>query len=148
MCKYIFNVCVKKQLSCSKIMLKLRKILLSCLLFYQNVCHASEGKKSSLNTSYLTDSSIVFTLKFWPKMMVKSGLEKTFLKFLHGEAISFYFILLYRKEDNHKFSTKNNHLPAWRKIFLPYVLDLIHLLEQNFCPDSNLRVKTMYESVK
>ena len=32
--------------------------------------------------------------------------------------------------------------------FLPYVLDLIHLLEQNFCPDSNLRVKTMYESAK
>ena len=32
--------------------------------------------------------------------------------------------------------------------FLPYVLDLIHHLEQNFCPDSNFRVKTMYESVK
>ena len=32
--------------------------------------------------------------------------------------------------------------------FLPYVLDLIHLLEQKFCPDSNLRVKTMYEPVK
>ena len=32
--------------------------------------------------------------------------------------------------------------------FLPYILDLIHLLEHKFCPDSNLRVKTMYESVK
>ena len=32
--------------------------------------------------------------------------------------------------------------------FLPYVLDLIDLLEQKFCPDSNLKVKLMYESVK
>ena len=32
--------------------------------------------------------------------------------------------------------------------FLPYVLDLIQLLEQNVCPDSNLRVKMMHESVK
>ena len=28
------------------------------------------------------------------------------------------------------------------------LIDLIHLLEQNFCPDSNLRVKKMFESVK
>ena len=35
-----------------------------------------------------------------------------------------------------------------RIFFLQYVLNLIHLLEQKFCPDSNLRVKTMYESVK
>ena len=32
--------------------------------------------------------------------------------------------------------------------FLLNVLYLIHLLEQKFCPDSNLRVKTMYESVR
>ena len=31
---------------------------------------------------------------------------------------------------------------------LPYVLDLMDLLEQNFCQDSNLRVKLMYEPVK
>ena len=31
---------------------------------------------------------------------------------------------------------------------LPYVLDLMDLLEQNFCQDSNLRVKLMYELVK
>ena len=29
-----------------------------------------------------------------------------------------------------------------------YVLDLMDLLEQKFCRDSNLRVKFMYESVK
>ena len=32
--------------------------------------------------------------------------------------------------------------------FLPYVIDLIKLLEQKFCRDSNSRVKLMYESVK
>ena len=51
-----------------------------------------------LNTSYSNDSYIVFTLKmesvpkitiFGLKMMVKSGLEKIFLKFLHAEAIFF-----------------------------------------------------------
>ena len=46
-----------------------------------------------INTSYLTDSYIVFTLKmesiskntiFGLKMMVKSGLEKNILKSLHA----------------------------------------------------------------
>ena len=51
-----------------------------------------------LNTSYLTNSYIVFTRKmesvpkitiFGIKMMVKIGLQKIFLKFLHAEAIFF-----------------------------------------------------------
>ena len=51
-----------------------------------------------LNTSYLIDSYIVFALKiesvskntiFGLKKMVKSSLEKIFLKFFHAEAISF-----------------------------------------------------------
>ena len=40
---------------------------------------------------------------------------------------------------------------VWRNfknISFPYVLDLMDLLEQNFCRGSNLRVKLMYESVK
>ena len=47
----------------------------------------------------------------------------------------FYFIgeVSSRMEENQNF-------------FLPYVLDLIHLLEQKICLDSNLRVKQMYES--
>ena len=70
------------------------------------------------NTSYLTDSYIVFTLKmeseskntiFGLKMMVKSGLEKIFLKFLHAGD---YFHLLHNSAQNHKFSNKNKHLPA------------------------------------
>ena len=51
-----------------------------------------------INTPYLTDSYIIFTLIeesvckikiFDQKMMVKSGLENFFLKFLHAEAIFF-----------------------------------------------------------
>ena len=43
--------------------------------------------------------------------MVKSGLEKIFLKFLHAGD---YFPLLHKSAQNHKFSNKNNHLPALR----------------------------------
>ena len=76
--------------------------------------------------------------------------KKIFLIFLHAGAIFFYFILLTSFEENHKFSNKNNHLPAWRKseiFLLLYVLDLMKLLKQKVCQDSNLRVKLMYESV-
>ena len=40
---------------------------------------------------------------FGLKMMVKSGLEKIFLKFLHAEH---YFPLLHKSAQNHKFSNK------------------------------------------
>ena len=33
-------------------------------------------------------------------------------------------------------------------LFLQYELDLMDLLEQKICRDSNLRVELMYESVK
>ena len=99
--------------------------------------------------SYLTDSYIVFTLKmesvpkikiFGLKMMVKSCLEKIFLKFLHAED---YFTLLQKSAQNQKFSKKNNyHLnrPLFTSIFRPKMVFLD--------TDSILRVKTMYESVK
>ena len=73
-----------------------------------------------INTSYLTNSYIIFTFKmesvskntiFGLKMMVKSGLEKIFLKFLHAGD---YFLLLHKCAQIHKFSNKNNYLPAWR----------------------------------
>ena len=73
-----------------------------------------------LNTSYLSDSYIVFTLKmesvskttiFVLKMMVKSDLEKIFMKFLHAGD---YFPLLHKSAQNYKFIHKNNYLPAWR----------------------------------
>ena len=54
-----------------------------------------------LNTSYLTDSYIIFTLKmesvskttiFGLKMMVKSGLEKFILKSLHAGRWTLIFV--------------------------------------------------------
>ena len=74
----------------------------------------------AINTFYLTDSYIVFTLKmesvskntiFGLKMMAKSGLEKIFLKFLHAGD---YFPLLHKSAQNHKFSNKDNYHPALR----------------------------------
>ena len=61
----------------------------------------------------LTGSNIGFTLKiesvtkntiFGLKMMVKSGLEKIFFKFLHAGD---YFPVLNESAQNHKFSNKN-----------------------------------------
>ena len=46
---------------------------------------------------------------FGLKMIVKSGLEKIFLKFLRAGD---YFSILHKSALNHKFSNKN--LPAWR----------------------------------
>ena len=57
----------------------------------------------------------MFTLKmesvskntiFGLKMMVKSGLEKIFLKFLHAGD---YFLLLHKSAQNHKFSSKSHY---------------------------------------
>ena len=43
--------------------------------------------------------------------MVKSDLEKIFLKFIH---VGDYFLLLHKSAQNHKFSNKNNYILAWR----------------------------------
>ena len=78
--------------------------------------------------SYLTDSYIVLTLKvesvsknaiFGLKIMVKSGLEKIFVKFFHAGD---YFLLLHKSAQNNKFSNENNYLPAWRD-FKMFFLD-------------------------
>ena len=113
---------------------------------------------TDLNTSYLTDLHIVFTLKMESvykntivglKMKVKSGLEKIFLKFLH---VGDYFPLLHKSAQNHKFSNKNNYLPAWRDFKINFSRPLFTII---FRPkmvflytDSILRVKLMYQSVK
>ena len=145
--------------------------IIECSVFKVNQCcnilqHNGEKKKfrSSIlefflfNTSYLTDSYIVFTLKmesvskntiFGLKMMVKSGLEKIFLKFLHAGN---YFPLLHKSGQNHKFSNENNYFPAWRDFKINFSKPLFTII---FRPkmvfldtDSILRVKPMYESVK
>ena len=86
---------------------------------------------------------------FGLKMMVKSGLEIFFLKFLHAGD---YFFLLHKSVQNHKFSNKNNHLPAWRDFKIFFSRPLFTII---FRPkivflgtDFILRVKMMYESVK
>ena len=104
---------------------------------------------------YLTDSYIVFTLKmisvskttiFSLKMMVKSGLKNIF------EIPPFYFILLRSFSHNLKFSTKNNHLPAWRDFKINFCRPFFTIIFRTkiviLDPDFNLRVKTMHESVK
>ena len=112
-----------------------------------------------LNTSYLTDSYISFTLnlEYWEKICSNrfirsstygkreyfwnSSMRKPF------SSNSFYLLVL-RKITNSV--TKTTIFPHGGKseiFFLPYVLDLIDLLEQKFCWASNLRVKLMFESV-
>ena len=92
-----------------------------------------------LNTSYLTDIYIVFTLKmesvtkniiFGLQMMVKSGLEKIFLKFLHAGD---YFPLLHKSAQNHKFSNKNNYLPVWRDFKIIFSRPLFTIILRQKC---------------
>ena len=108
--------------------------------------------------SYLTDSCISFTLKmesvskntiFGLKMMVKSGLEEIFLKFLHAGD---YFPLLHKSAQNHKFSDKNNYFPAWRDFKIIFSGPLFTIILRPkivfLDADSIMRIKLMYESVK
>ena len=53
---------------------------------------------------YVSENTI-FSLK----MMVKSGLEKIFVNFLH---LGDYFSLLYKSVKHHKFSNKTNYHTA------------------------------------
>ena len=111
----------------------------------------------NLNMSYLTDSYIVFTLKmesvskntiFGLKMMVKSGLDKIILKFLH---VGDYFPILHKSAQNHKFSNINNYLPVWKNFKIIFSTPLFNII---FRPkmvvldtDSISRVKPLYELV-
>ena len=54
--------------------------------------------------------SVTKSTMFGLKMMVKSGLERIFLKFLHAGQC---FPLLQESARNHKFSNKINYLLAW-----------------------------------
>ena len=58
--------------------------------------------------STICETAAIFTLKmefvskitiFSQKMMLKSGLGRVFLNFLHAESIFFQFVLLHRKEE-------------------------------------------------
>ena len=95
--------------------------------------------------TWLIHTSLPKITIFGLKMMVKSGLEKIFLKFLH-------FPLLHKSAQNHKFSNENNYLPAWRDFKINFSRPLFTII---FRPkivfldtDSILRVKLIDESVK
>jgi hypothetical protein len=81
--------------------------------------------------------------------MVKSGLEKIFLKFLHAGD---YFPLLHKSAQNHKFSDKNYYLPAWRDFKTNFSRTLFTIIFRPklvfLVTDPILRVKRMYKSVK
>ena len=93
----------------------------------------SAGSGKTLNTPYLTETYIVFSLKkesvskntiFGLKMIVKSGLEKIFLKFLHAGD---YFFLLYKSAQNHKIIKRRNFKinfsrPLFTIIFRPKIV--------------------------
>ena len=104
--------------------------------------------------SYLTDSYIVFTLKmesvsknmiFGLKMMVKSGLENFFLKFLHAGD---YFPLLHKSAQNHKFSNKNNYLSFQNNFLDHFSPSFLGQKWYFWVQIPFLRVKPMYESFK
>ena len=74
----------------------------------------------SLNTQYMTNSTLVSPVKmeygwnfsiFGLKIMMKSGLGKIFLKFLHALTMLFLLLNLYFWS---KFSNKNDMVSAWR----------------------------------
>ena len=80
-----------------------------------------ESHKRNLQEEHISTSSycIGFTLKmesvskntiFGLNMMVKSGLEKIFMKFLHAGD---YFLLLHKSAQNYKFSNKNNWIEGF-----------------------------------
>ena len=61
---------------------------------------------------------------------------------------SFYLVVLRKITNSVTKMTNFPHGGISKIFFLLYVLDLIDLLEQKFCPDSILRVKPTHESVK
>ena len=78
----------------------------------------------------------------------KVPLEKIVLKFLHG---GHFFFFIHKSVQNHKFSNKNNHLPAWRDFRITFCRPFFTII---FKPKivfldtySILRQKMMYESV-
>merc|ERR1719148_219834 len=86
---------------------------------------------------------------FGLEMMVRGGLEKIFFKFLYAGD---YFSLLHKSAQNHKFSNKNNHLPAWRDFKIIFSRPLFTIIPRPkivfLVWDSILRVNMMSESVK
>ena len=88
--------------------------------YYLNFDQKSNLTSVPLNTQNMTNSTLVSLVKMeyggnfsisGLRMMMKSGLGKLFLKFLHALTMSF---LLLNFDQKYKFSSKNNTVSAWR----------------------------------
>ena len=110
-----------------------------------------------LNTWYMTNSTLVSPVKMeygWNfsisglKMMMKSGLGKIFLKFLHALTMLILLLNLYFWS---KFSNKNDMVSAWRNfknIFpKPHFIIIFRPEMLNFHPYSILTGDTRVEFV-
>ena len=110
-----------------------------------------------MTQGYMTNPTIVSPVKMehgWNfsisglKMVVKSGLEKIFLKFLHALTMSFLLLNLYFWS---KFSNKNDMVIAWRnfKNIFPRPLFIIIFRPEmlKFHPYSTLTGDTRVEFV-
>ena len=111
---------------------------------------------SVLNTQYMTNSTLVSPVKMeygWnfsisSLKMIKSGIEKIFLKFLHELSMLFVLLNLYFWS---KFSNNNDMVSAWRnfKIIFPRPLFIIIFSQEmlKFYPYSILTRDTRVEFV-
>ena len=110
-----------------------------------------------INTQYMTNSTLVSPVKMkygWNfsisglKMMMKSGLRKIFLKFLHALTMSF---LLLNFDQKYKFSNKNNMVSAWKNLKNIFPRPLFFIIFRpemlKFHPYSILTGDTRVESV-
>jgi hypothetical protein len=125
-------------------------ILGSCKLAVKGTTSMADAAAPSV-PSLVTSTMALCLKKFLNPALFSfsSGLLVLFFKFLHAGD---YFPLLHKGVQNHKFSNKNNYLPAWRdfKIFFSRPLFTIIFRPKMVFLDTGsiLRVKSMYESVK
>ena len=120
-------------------------------------------KKEVFYTSYLTDSYIVFTLKmesqpkniiFSLKMMMKSGLEKIILKFLHAQSLFWKIFFTSQKgEFLHQIANSVIKMTFFAhggisiKLFVVYLHIINECLSYKFHPYSILTGHTKVKSV-
>ena len=144
--KWVIFVLVRfRKQPCDKIIIKIARSNLVCIRYL-----------NFLNTRYMTNSTLVSPVKMeygWNfsisglKMMMKSGLGKIFLKFLHALTMLFLLLNLYFWS---KFSNKNDMVSAWRNfknifprplfiiIFRPEMLKFHHIPVWPGTPELNL----------
>ena len=84
---------------------------------------------------------------FCQKMMVKSGLEKHILKFLHAQNYFFYFIKMPKIANSVKEMSFFGHGGISTKLFVMHVHIINETLSHKFHLCSILSMRTTYESL-